>query len=153
MDNGLYVQPDFGGAGMVRADHVIGVESDLVESDIAGRMYNTKLMALRQQHPDLRIAPLTNKAVAVVLVANTAVDINLPNGTKMIRFNSDGFFTVSRNARAQLPPAALITGDADKEIGSFFPAFDTYYYVEEITQLSIISDLPVRVSIECFSQV
>lgn len=153
MNNGLYLPPDIGGHTMGQADHVIGIESDLMEKDMASRMYNPKLMALRAQHPDLRIAPFTNKAIAVVLAANTKVDLNLPSGTKMIRFNSDGFFVVSRNGSAQLPPVALSSGDADNSIGSFCPAFDTYYYVEEIHQLSILSDLPVRVSIECFAQI
>jgi hypothetical protein len=152
MDNTLYFPVDQL-RDMVPADHVIGIESDLMERDIASRMYNPKLSALRAQHQGLAIAPLTNKAIAVVLAANVAVDINLPTGTKMVRFNSDGFFVVSRNGRAQLPPAALVTGDANCEIGSFWPAFDTYYYVEEIKQLSMLSDLQVRVSIECFAQI
>lgn len=151
MDNGLYYPMNM--STLVSSDHVMGVESDLMETDIASRMYNPKLTALRAQHAGLPIAPLTNKAIAAVLTANVAMDINLPSGTKMVRFNSDGFFVVSRNGRAQLPPAALVTGDMDNSIGSFWPAFDTYYYVEEIKQLSVISDLPVRISIECFAQV
>lgn len=150
MDNHLYIP---GALPMGAADHVMGVESDLMESDIALRMYNPKLTTLRAQHTGLAIAPLTNKAIACILAPNVAVDINIPSGTKMVRFNSDGFFVVSRNGRAQLPPAALVSGDADNSIGSFYPASDTFYYVEEIHQLSILSDMQVRISIECFAQV
>lgn len=151
-NNHLYFPlPDNG--EMARLDHVMGIESDLMERDMAGRTYNPKLTALRAQHHGLGIAPFTNKALAVVLAPNVRVDLNLPSGTKMVRFNSDGFFLVSRNGSAQLPPVALSTGDADASIGSFWPAFDTYYYVEEIHQLSVVSDMQVRVTIECFAQV
>jgi hypothetical protein len=150
MDNTLYRPPVI---DMQCADHVANVECDLMEADIALRMYNPKLSALRAQHTGLAIAPLTNKASAVVLAPNTTVDFNIPSGTKMVRFNSDGFFVVSRNGRAQLPPAATNDGTMDSSIGSFYPSNDTYYYVEEIHQLSIMSDMQVRISIECFSQV
>jgi len=138
---------------MGKLDHVMGVEADLMERDIAGRVYNPKLTALRAQNCGLPISQFTNKSIAVILAAGVAVDLNLPSGTKMIRFNSDGFFFASRNGRAQIPTVALVTGQAEADIGSFCPATDTYYYVEEVHQLSIISDLQVRVTVECFSQI
>lgn len=150
MDNLMFMP---GGVQIGAAEHVADIENDLMTRDIAGRMYNPKLTALRAQHYGLAISPMTNKAIACKLAPNVAVDINIPSGTKMIRFNSDGFFVVSRNGTAQLPPAALVSGDADGSIGSFYPASDTFYYVEEIHQLSIMSDMQVRISIECFSQV
>lgn len=149
--NGMYVPIDQL-RDMVPADRVMSIESDLVERDLSGRVFNEKLNTLRRQNHFVNISQFTNKAIACVLVPNEPIDINLPTGTKMIRFNSDGFFTVSRNGRAQLPPASLITGQADSDIGSFCPNFQTWYYVEEIQQLSIVSDLQVRISIECISQ-
>lgn len=149
-NNTLYVDPSY--RAMEKADHVESVESDLVEYDIAGRTFNHKLNALRRQNHFVEISQFTNKAIACVLAPNVAVDINLPSGTKMVRFNSDGFFTVSRNGRAQLPPASLVTGDADSNIGSFCPNTNVWYYVEEIQQLSIVSDMQVRISIECVAQ-
>jgi hypothetical protein len=147
----FYPLPDMG--EMAKLDHVMLIESDLMERDIAGRAYNPKLTALRAQHQGLAIAPFTNVAGSIVLAPNVATDVNIPTGTKMIRFNSDGFFVVSRNGRAQIPPVALITGNMDLTIGSFYPNNGMYYYVEEIKQLSIMSDMQVRVSIECFAQI
>ena len=137
---------------MNRADHVMGLESDLMEADIARRMYNPKLTALRAQNHGLPIAQMTNKTATVLLVMNVVSQINIPSGTKMVRFNSDGFFMCSRNGNAQLPVPSVY-GAADNESGSFIPQFDTFYYIEEVKQISLISDLPVRVSLEYFAQI
>lgn len=151
MDNNHLYMPNMFPAS--QAEHVLDIEQQLVDQDIAGRMYNPKLTALRAQHMGLMISPMTNKALAVILSPGIVTDMNIPSGTKMVRFNSDGFFVVSRNGRAQLPLAAESTGQISDAGGSFYPAFDTYYYVEEIRQLSILSDMAVRVSVECFAQI
>jgi hypothetical protein len=143
----MYINPAW--KDLIEADHVASVESDLAEVDLSRRTYNTKLTVLRAQHPALMVSPVTNKALAVRLVPGSVVDIDIPSGTKMVRFNSDGFFLLSRNGRAELPADGVVSRDA----GAFYPNADTFYYVEEIHQLSIISDMQVRVSIECFAQI
>jgi hypothetical protein len=137
-----------------QAEHVLDVEQAVADRDVARRMYNTKLNALRAQHPYLKISPFANKAVNVFLVANTPIDVNIPTGTKMIRFNSDAVFYVSRNGLAQLPANVnATTHAADGENGSFIPNPDTFYYVEEIHQLSVVSRFNANVTIECHAQV
>jgi hypothetical protein len=140
-------------ATQAEAEHVLDIESDAVDRDIAHRMYNTKLNALRAQHPFVKIGLFPNKVMSVVVTPNTPLDVNLPTGVKMIRFNADGIFFVSRNGRAQLPAVADNMGNVTDGGGAFFPAFDTYYYVEEIPQISLVSDLQVRVTIECIAQI
>ena len=147
MDQGIYLPASF--SEVAQATHVDCVESDLAAVDLSKRTYNTRLNVLRAQYPYLQICPVTNKALSIRLVPGASVDIDIPTGTKMVRFNSDGFFLLSRNGRAQLPA----DGTVERDAGAFYPNNDTYYYVEEIHQLSIISDMQVRVSIECFAQI
>lgn len=123
---------------------------------ISHRMFNPKLAALRAQNPFLQIMPLPNVSIAGVLSANAAVDINLPTGTKMIFISGSNEYYISRNGKAEIPTASLISGliATSHATGALQNPEGVFLYVEEIKQLSIVAvNDNTRITIGCYSQV
>lgn len=127
-------------------DQVMFEDMRAVEA-LSKQMFNPKLMALRAQNPFVNIMPLPNQVLTVKLAANTPTDINLPNGTKIVRFSPGGTYYVSRNGNAQLP----VTGEP-AATGSMQTPSDEWWYVEELQQISIIAAVETDISIACFTQ-
>lgn len=123
--------------------------NNIAFDDLAHRMANPKLMAIRAQNPFIQILPFPNESVGILLAANVAQDINLPQGTKLVMFSGDCSYYVSRKGAAQIPDGTINTIDS----GSIFkPELGMFYYVEEIRQLSIIGPAIGRVTVHCFVQ-
>jgi hypothetical protein len=120
----------------------------LAFDNIAQRMANPKLLALRAQHPFIPILPFPNESRSVLLAANVAQDINLPTGTKMIMFSGNGEYYVSRKGNAQTPDGTSNTNDN----GSLMNPEFCFWYVEEINQFSVIAPAACRVTVHCFIQ-
>lgn len=116
--------------------------------DFAHRMYNTKLMALRAQLPFMQIMPLPNTVLNILLAANVAQDIQIPDQTKLLKFRGDGNYYVSRNGAAQIPDGT----DNTKLSGSIMVPEDVFYYVEGLINISIISLAGCKLTIQCFIQ-
>lgn len=132
-------------------DELQAINMDNALDDLANRMFNSKLMALRAQNPFIDIVPMPDQTIAIGLEAGKAVDINLVGAVKMIRFSSSkgsGDYFVSRRGRAQIPA----NGVTDTESGAFMNPEQGYYYVEEINQLSIVAAANCIVTIHCFTQ-
>jgi hypothetical protein len=126
---------------------VENIESQTAQ-EIGQRIFNTKLMALRAQHPFVPIFPLPNSAAAVQLQPNTPVDIHIPAGTKLIFTSGDQVYYLSRNGKAQTPQP--LTSDlmiVDRSPGCFQNPEGTLLYVEDITSISVIS--PVVCNFTC----
>lgn len=116
--------------------------------DFAHRMYNTKLMALRAQLPFMQIMPLPNTVLNILLAANVAQDVQIPDQTKLVKFKGDGNYYVSRNGAAQIPDGT----DNTTRSGSIMVPEDVFYYVEELKNISIISLAGCKLTIQCFIQ-
>lgn len=114
--------------------------------NLAHRMSNPKLMALRAQNPFIHVMPFPNEVVALALQANVPTDINLPEGTKMVRFSGNGDYYVSRKGNAELPTAQNPGG------GSVYKPEGAYYYTEEIKQFSVIAQNACNLTVQCFIQ-
>lgn len=127
---------------------LLAVAGDNVLANLSNRMTNTDLMALRAQMPFIHIMPFPNTVMNILLAANVAQDIQIPDQTKLVRFKGDGNYYVSRNGAAQIPDGT----DNTKTSGSVMTPEDTYYYVEEIRQLSMISLAGCKVTMQCFIQ-
>ena len=117
-------------------------------ADMSFRMFNPHLSAIRAQNPFLSIAPFPNSAVTVLLGANAAQDIHLPEGTKLINITFSGEIYISRQGNAQIPLAAQAS-----DTGAFQPVNGAWMYVEEIRQFSIVAvSADTRVSVACYQQ-
>lgn len=127
---------------------LLAVSSANAMNDLANRMSNPKLMALRAQNPFLVIGQFPNEAVGVLLAAGIPQDINLPAGTKMIRFTGNCDYYVSRKGNAQIPDGTANTRDS----GAIYKPEGIYYYAEEIKQLSIVGPAVGIVTVNCFVQ-
>jgi hypothetical protein len=123
-------------------------EDDRALTSLAQRNSNPKLMALRAQMPFINIMPFPTKALAFKLLAGVAQDIALPQGTKLIRFSSGGTYYASRMT-AQLPVAG--SGEAI-ETGSMQTPADEWWYVEDVTSISMVAVADTDVTIACFIQ-
>lgn len=128
-------------------DDIINGAVNCATDSLAHRMSNPKLMALRAQNPFIQILPFPNEVVTLALSANTSTDINLPEGTKFIKFSGNGEYYVSRKGNAEIP-ATSVRSSGD----SLLNPEDCYFYVEEIRQFSVIAPLNMRLSVQCFVQ-
>lgn len=129
-------------------DELLDNSAQLALEDLAHRMGNSKLMALRAQNPFIQILPFPNETRGYALPAGVAVDINLPSGTKMIRFVGDGNYYVSRKGNASAP-----VGVANEDgSGSIMKPEYGFFFVEEISQLSVISTAGCNLTVHCFTQ-
>lgn len=127
-------------------DALMENQSNLVVSEQVTRMHNPAIMALRAQLPFLIIMPFTNQVSTYKLSAGVIVDVFLPSGAKLVRFSGTGNFIVSRGT------AALPTGvHTQGECGIVNPQ-NTWYWIEEIASLSIVSRDGCDVSAEFFTQ-
>lgn len=118
-------------------------------NDLAHRMANPKLMAIRAQNPFLIISPFPNESVSVLLAAGLPQDIDLPRGTKMIRFSGNCEYYINRKGNAQIPDGTANT----KNSGSIYKPENMFYYTgEEIHQLSIVGPAVGVVTVHCFVQ-
>lgn len=119
------------------------------QSNLALRMSNPKLSALRAQNPFLMIVPFPNSVINTLLGAGgVATDINLPEGTKFISIRATSEYFVSRNGAAQIPTANVASDNGST-------SFDTsvFIYVEEVRQFSIISTAANNsICVSCFQQ-
>lgn len=112
------------------------------------RMVNTKLMALRAQMPFVPILPFPDSVLTFIMVANVAQDINLPDGTKMAAFSGNGEYYISKKGNAQIPDGTANTNQS----GSMMNPEQSFYYVEEIRQLSVVAPFACKVTVQCFQQ-
>ena len=114
--------------------------------DYSKRMFNEKLMALRAQNPFLGILGFPNGGFSVQLQPGVAVDINLPSDVKLIFPSGDQVYYLSRNGTAQVPKAPT-QGQGEYGVGSYQNPENVLLYVEEVSQLSVIS--PVICNFTC----
>src|SRR5574337_309626 len=121
------------------------------QDNMARRVMNPELMALRHQLPFVSIMPIPMKCLFIVAAkANDVRDVQLPDGTQMVRFSAmrDIEFFVGINGAVQMPPPEDLTGGA-----ALYTPVDQWYYVKGARSLSI--GLPVintGVSIEVYIQ-
>lgn len=121
--------------------------------NLAQRISNPKLSALRAQNPFLPIVPFPNTSVIVTLTANTPINIDIPDQAKFFNVRSalaaggTPLVFCSRNGQAQVPGAT-----ADATTGSVAFAPDTFIYCEEIKQFSIVSAGAAQVAINFYQQ-
>lgn len=136
------------------ATEQIDLNEHALEDAYAPRVFNASLSALRAQNPFIPMLPWPGSVIAGKLVANAAQDIQLPEGTKMIRMRGENGkdYWVTRNGAAQIPgttPDPL----ADRySAGAMMTPNDRYFYTEDIRQLSMIAAQDTLFSIECFIQ-
>lgn len=134
------------------AEDILQVDQNLAIKSMARRMQNPKLMALRAQNPFMVIDQMPDSNIGVVLSAGAPVDIPLAAEIKMIRFSGNCEYYVSRNGNAQIPgTAGLSNPDLSGACGMMNPE-DRYFYVEEVTSISIVSPTAGKVTIACFTQ-
>ena len=122
-------------------------DSDNFDRSFSARVFNPNLMALRAQMPFVEMMPFPNSTITVKLAANAAQDIQLPENCKLIRFNADAVYYVSRNGQAQVPG-----NNVDNTTGAIMSPNDRYFYVEEIRSLSVIAPAVTNLTVECFIQ-
>src|SRR5574337_145173 len=100
------------------------------QDNMARRVMNPELMALRHQLPFVSIMPIPMKCLFIVAAkANDVRDVQLPDGTQMVRFSAmrDIEFFVGINGAVQMPPPEDLTGGA-----ALYTPVDQWYYVKEI---------------------
>lgn len=122
-------------------------EQQAVDTAYLAQTFNPKLMAIRAQLPFVSIMPLPNSSVSVQLAANAAQDITFPEGTKVVMFQGDGTYYVSRNGQAQIPNSTTPDGS-----GSIMNPEYTFFYVEEIKSVSVIAPAQTHLTVHCFMQ-
>lgn len=147
-DENIQQSRDIQALTLQQANNEIESDDASTARNFAQRMSNPKLSGLRAQNPFVSLVPFPNSVINVLLgAAGTAVDINLPEGTKFINIRSTSEYFVSRNGNAQIPTAAVATNGSC----SFDPS--QYIYVEEIKQFSIISTgANNAICISCYQQ-
>jgi hypothetical protein len=120
--------------------------------------FNPKLAALRMRNPHFPISEFPSTCVGATLTANTAQDFPIPPGTKFVKFKGSGDYFVSRNGNAQIPPNTatqpidiLAMSGAGSNSGLYKPE-ETYFWVEEISSLSVIAPGTPYVTMWCWTQ-
>ena len=121
-----------------------------VDRSFASRMFNRELAALRAQNPFLVIDQFPG-VISCKLTANVAQDINIPDGTKMVRFRGNGQYLITRNGVATIPSLPF-SGQTDGSGCIIKPEGNWYFTGDEIKQLSIIAIADMVVSMEYIQQ-
>jgi hypothetical protein len=126
----------------------------LAQDELASKVFNVKLAALRAQNPFLPIVSIPDKTVNLSLAINTAQDCPLPSGVKMImirRLNPDTQICASLNGNAQF--IGTITANTNEnDSGSFVINDNIFMYVEELQSISFVSNTASQLSVMCWSQ-
>lgn len=130
----------------ITAEEEIATDMKMTSGDFASRMFNYKLAALRAQNPFVTITQWPS-VMAFALTAGVAVDIDLPDGVKMILFSGNGEYFVTRNGRAQLPTGSHTQGD-----GALMNPEWGWIHAEEIRSISVIAPQDMRLSIAYIQQ-
>lgn len=128
----------------------LGDDEFAANANLAQRMTNSKLSALRAQHPFLPILPFPNSVIQATLTANVAQDFDLPEGTKFIMIrgpSSTLALYASRNGQAQINATSSPVNN-----GSFLVDSNWLYYVEEVKQISLLSTSGIVATVACFQQ-
>jgi hypothetical protein len=134
------------------ADELAEDQQD-VNQNLAFRMSNAPLSALRAQNPFLAILPFANTAIGLILPANTPTDVNLPRGTKFIYISGSDEYYISRNGQAQIPTEVNTNNGTASRNGSYQNPEGFFIYVEEMEQFSIVAvNANTRISIACYLQ-
>lgn len=109
------------------------------------------LQYIRSVFPFLPIMPFPNEVVSLVLpTANTADNLNLPDGTIICNFDADGTdWWISNYSRAYVP--TLGSGDPNSPTNLIaatpmvHPPNSIFFYTGSLRQLSCISTTPGRI--------
>lgn len=119
--------------GQVDGETTLGSPiGDIRYGDIGPR---DSLMALRMQFPHLEIIPFPNRCKSLLLTANVATDVNIPDGcaAMIVRGNND--YYMSNLGNADVPGG--VTGDGESQ--SVYKPEGYIVYVANIRQLSVIA--------------
>lgn len=110
---------------------------------------NADLASLRLQFPFLQIIPFPPRAVSVKLtVASQAYNIDIPDGTSLIKMKGNGDYYVSQNGNAEVP---FETPGGSIQSQSIYKPEEYLLYVGGIRQLSVISPFAnTIVTVLCF---
>lgn len=132
-------------------EEIISNEIGRATENLSQRMMNPELMALRAQLPFVSIMPLPNMVLSAKLLAGVAVDIDIPQGTKIIAVRGNGDYFVNRRGMAVIPTNTGNLNDQSNS-GNIFKPDGQFYYVEEIRQLSAVSVADSFLTVACFAQ-
>lgn len=135
-------------------DDQIDLDNAALEDAFAPRVFNANLAALRAQNPFIGMLPFPTTVVAGKLSAGIAQDIQLPEGTKMIRIRAETGkdFWITRNGTAQIPSATPDPHSQAYGGGSLLSPNDRHFYTEDFRSLSMIAAQDTLFAIECFIQ-
>lgn len=125
-------------------------ELTLTQTNFASRMFNAPLAALRAQNPFVRIEQFPG-VISAKLTANTAQDINFPEGTKMVKFKGNGDYYVTRNGVAVVPALTFAAGSDGS--GVLYKPEDVWIFTgEEVKQVSVIAPVDCILSVSYIQQ-
>lgn len=101
------------------------------------------LQMLRALYPFMPILPLPAVTSAIALpVANRAGDLIIPNGMVLCLLRGNQDYYISTTGSAKVPTAANTGMAAGSDIcNSFFAPEGTYWYVQGIPSISVVSPL------------
>lgn len=134
----------------ISVEQQLETELQLTQTNFASRMFNAPLAALRAQNPFVNIIQFPG-SLSAKLLAGVAQDINLPEGTKMVRFKGNGDYFVTRNGIAVIP-AAGFSALTDGAGVIYKPESEWIYTGEEIKQFSVISVADSLLSVSYIAQ-
>jgi hypothetical protein len=98
------------------------------------------LMALRAQFPFLPVMPFPRSLVTAVLAANTPQDLQLADGTTVVRFFSDGDFYLSVGGAAVVPTSTNV-----QTAFSLYMPTGVLWYARGLRTVSVVSATADRV--------
>lgn len=105
----------------------------------------------RTVYPFLPILPLPASIVTVVLAANVAQDITIPDGTALAAFRGNADYYVSWQGAATVPAAAALPYGEVISKAAFKPEY-AFFMLANNRQLSIVAPGNAIVQVHCLPQ-
>lgn len=99
------------------------------------------LMSLRAQFPFLPIIPMPQSYVSLFMNANTARDLQIPDGMSLMLIRGSADYYMSTKGNAEVPTALNTSGGSSGNgiAMSFYAPQGILYYVGDIHSLSVIA--------------